>query len=419
MPAFTASRKIDRVRINESLCEMVTNLVTSWCPDSARLRLTIAGQDDSGLSKSADLACLPDAISYISSLGLVSQLRVVCQAEERNATVRLYDDHQKVNDNSIEVESNADEENERFIAAFTASIKEQVVQQAQTNADAQPVSQVGRTILLRYIRLDANTIISLAELCGQLLGSDDLPNLGTFSIVGRDVSKREVTLEPKSFSGVRSLVTKLVYFKEVALSVYGSRRISLRLSTSKILPSKVEILSDANWTDGATLRFREWGKAYRLRGLRYGWAKFCRVLWDYLHLAVGILPVVVWVALNMGQGNKMEPHRTSQLTELQQTRESLQRSLDFVDKLESDVRSQQAALEAIKKEHKEWDPVIQTDRKAIEQIGVILSQNARRERWVDIGVSFLIGVGSSLAASWLYLGKRKRKEASDRERSVP
>ena len=174
MPAFTASRKIDRVRINESLCEMVTNLVTSWCPDSARLRLTIAGQDDSGLSKSADLACLPDAISYISSLGLVSQLRVVCQAEERNATVRLYDDHQKVNDNSIEVESNADEENERFIAAFTASIKEQVVQQAQTNADAQPVSQVGRTILLRYIRLDANTIISLAELCGQLLGSDDL-----------------------------------------------------------------------------------------------------------------------------------------------------------------------------------------------------------------------------------------------------
>ena len=411
MPAFTAAREFDRVKMNAEVCQVAADSAMNWCGDSNRLHIFILGRDPSGLSRSAELAELSEAIAFAATLTAVSQIRVRCTGMGREATIRLYDGREDSRANSVEAQSGDDKNSQEFISGFLDLIKRSFRQQVKDVA-AVPSSEVKRRIPLLHVTVNARTVTDLAALCAELLGYDTLPGTATFNIVGKDASKRDVTIRPKSFTGVDRLVANLLSIKKVSISVYGSTQISVDLLSDKVSSSEVEVVSTPERADEIVLRFTQWGRDHRLHGIHYCVSRVTRVIRNYgalLPVLMGLVAITTqFYVLKPGSTPGKNTH-TPQIGELQQARKSLQRSLDYIDKLESDVRSQQAALEAIKKEHKEWDPVIQTDRKAIEQIGVILSQNARRDRWVDMGISFFIGVVSSLAASLLYLGRRRRE----------
>jgi hypothetical protein len=99
---------------------------------------------------------------------------------------------------------------------------------------------------------------------------------------------------------------------------------------------------------------------------------------------------------------------SEQLAELDRLKDSLQRLATFVDKESVQLRHEQQMVALLAKERSELEPIIRSQRQAIEQLFSEQERRSQRNKWKDISLGFAFGILSSLTASVFFEIVRQR-----------
>jgi len=99
--------------------------------------------------------------------------------------------------------------------------------------------------------------------------------------------------------------------------------------------------------------------------------------------------------------SKASPDLNNQIAELDVARNSLQRLIVFVDGQAAKINAQREELGELTKERFQLEPVVRAQREAIDELFAIQQRRNRWSRWEDYGVGFLLGVCSSVLATFL------------------
>ncbi len=109
--------------------------------------------------------------------------------------------------------------------------------------------------------------------------------------------------------------------------------------------------------------------------------------------------------------SKHEFEYSSQLKTLDNVSDNLARLQTFVNDQKRNLVESEKAIKELKEEEKKIKPVIEADRKTIEAIFRLQSEVSARKLWLDRGISFILGVISSMLAT-LIIAVFKRKSLS-------
>ncbi|MCX6376816.1 MAG: hypothetical protein NTU88_12425, partial [Armatimonadetes bacterium] len=415
MSTYQAEAEVVKRELTAGLCRGVLQSVTAWCACDARrpdLSVDVAGTDANDMSKRGEFSSSREAVRFAQRLVALRSVVVHCRGGQRKVTVYLYGPAESGYSSKILAASPSEVDSEGFLKQVVSRIDD-LSAPADGLVPSGGLPEVTRKARLPAARLTPENLGQLCLLLKTLLGYDILPTSCTFSVRGRDRSRREVTVSPTTFSSTGSAITQLSRIHEVSLSTYGNHRLSLRVEPGGLIPSTAQATSsETTWADNAVQVVLAWAKASRPHGARGALYWLHRVLVVFAPVVVsGIAGVAFVVFVLTAHSPEIPALQSSRLHELQDARNSLERSIRYIDQLSGDIHSREAALEAIKREHKQWEPLVRTDQKAIDRIALILERNSERRRTVDMVLSFLVGVASSLAGSWLFV-LRRRREAS-------
>ena len=69
-------------------------------------------------------------------------------------------------------------------------------------------------------------------------------------------------------------------------------------------------------------------------------------------------------------------------------------------------------LDELKTEHKKLEPIVQIERKSVESLFVISEKRQAKQKWIDYGISFIMGIISTLVCNSIVkiLQRKRQKE---------
>ena len=109
---------------------------------------------------------------------------------------------------------------------------------------------------------------------------------------------------------------------------------------------------------------------------------------------------------------KHEIEFSSQLKTLDNVSNNLTTLQKFINDQKIKLFESEKAIKALKEEEKKIKPVIEADRETIEAIFKLQAEISRRNVWFDRGIGFLLGVFSSLFATFIVGFFRNKKSST-------
>jgi septal ring factor EnvC (AmiA/AmiB activator) len=97
---------------------------------------------------------------------------------------------------------------------------------------------------------------------------------------------------------------------------------------------------------------------------------------------------------------------------LEQTRGNLKELLAYIDDQSAQLRSTNKLLVEMQQERDRLQPILNTDINAVNALFRAQEERLQKDRWWETIGSFILGVISSIAASFLWEGFRKWRRAS-------
>ena len=82
---------------------------------------------------------------------------------------------------------------------------------------------------------------------------------------------------------------------------------------------------------------------------------------------------------------------------------------NFISEQKQNLLAEQVALENLKKERETLEPLIESDKKAVEALFIEQEKRQRKNIWNERAFGFFTGILSSLIASFIYIKITKRK----------
>jgi len=92
---------------------------------------------------------------------------------------------------------------------------------------------------------------------------------------------------------------------------------------------------------------------------------------------------------------------------------NLKEMIDFLDAQKKKITEEQFLLENIQQQRKELEPLLNMDKKIVENILNAQTKYERKNLWIDWAIAFLLGVASSMFATLLVrkIVSKKEKDA--------
>jgi type II secretory pathway pseudopilin PulG len=97
-----------------------------------------------------------------------------------------------------------------------------------------------------------------------------------------------------------------------------------------------------------------------------------------------------------------------QLDEMDRVKSSLQSLLTFVEDQRSKIKEGQETVAKLSNERSQLEPIVRSQHEVIDQIFAIQEQRAKRSKWMDISIGFILGIIGSFIASVIFDLIRRR-----------
>ena len=94
--------------------------------------------------------------------------------------------------------------------------------------------------------------------------------------------------------------------------------------------------------------------------------------------------------------------------------DNLKEMIDFLDVQKKKITEEQLLLENIQQQRRELEPLLNTEKRIVENILSVQAKYVRKNIWIDWTIAFLLGVASSTLAT-LIVRKIGRKKENDAE----
>lgn len=117
-----------------------------------------------------------------------------------------------------------------------------------------------------------------------------------------------------------------------------------------------------------------------------------------------LVSLIAGVLVNYGVSlfEPTRPQIDERLKELSVVKDSLQKVSAYVYEQESELRTLDASLSERKKEKENLETILATDKKQVDALLAQVTRTSTRDKWIERIVSFLIGVFSSLTATYMW-----------------
>ena len=102
----------------------------------------------------------------------------------------------------------------------------------------------------------------------------------------------------------------------------------------------------------------------------------------------------------------------NQIAKLDGVSENLIELQDYIDNQKSELIETEAYIKALEEENSKLEPVVQANRKAVEQILQLQQERETKSAWLGYLMSFLLGIFSSVVAEIIMARTRKGKPIS-------
>jgi H+/Cl- antiporter ClcA len=91
-----------------------------------------------------------------------------------------------------------------------------------------------------------------------------------------------------------------------------------------------------------------------------------------------------------------------QLKELDNVKESLGHLVVFIDQQAAHIKQEQEGITALSEQRSQLEPIVKSDRAAIEQLFALQERRTQQNRWKDLALGFVLGVFGSFTASVIF-----------------
>jgi|GEM_PF-5419875 len=429
MGAYTSNVSLADPVLSSSYLGRIAAMLDSYGEQG--VSINVKGSDERGSNKVGRFTSIDQAMRFQESLASTDYIFAMTSSDRVEISVMV----QQILDTiygTVSVSADGEEQSDRLATDLANSLNSPgtatfVTEQAIPElvlidpvASPEPTTSPARPVMERKVRLptvslNAESVDSLCQLCAAILGAEQEPVSGRLAVYGVDSAKAKVRIAPTGLVGVRAETRELRSIERVQLSRDYSApdafELDVRDGPSGKGYNELNIRStDRAWINRAVDSITEWASAHRPTWrdtVKFNVANS----WPWLAGVAAGLVFPLMMILFLSSKPHVQPS-SDQLRSLDEVRANLARSVGYVDKLRDQVRTEQAALELAKKEHKTWGPVLQTDKKALESISQLLASDAQRNRYRDIVFAYVIGVLSSLSATLLFRLKRSRRPSA-------
>ena len=128
-------------------------------------------------------------------------------------------------------------------------------------------------------------------------------------------------------------------------------------------------------------------------------------------LALLVMGVAIYWLFVRDEGPEFPETVEQQLKQIDHTEQNLTNLLKFLEQHRESLKHQEEIVAQLRSEHESLIPIVEADRAVV---SAILAEEAKRQRrhiWIDRVIAFMLGLSSSILASYLWVRIRRKHSA--------